>query len=253
MKRKIELCLIVFAVLFLNFSVFAEENNSDSQDTLMAGAGILYRTSVYKGHDNTVLPIPFIYYTKGPFSIKGRSLTYGIYEKDSLSVGLLGVWDFRGYDDDDSHDLAGMHDRDMTIEAGIAARYKDGWGYTTATVVTDMLGKHHGQEFTLSYSKKFNRDKLTLIPSVGVSYLSGDMTNYYYGVRSSEATAVRPMYKPDAAWNPYGALNAAYELNERWSFMGSIRLDLLDKEIQHSPIVDKDRQIQITAGLMYRF
>jgi len=47
-----------------------------------------------------------------------------------LTIDALLSWRFDGYDADDSSDLEGMDDRDMTAELGASVSYKDGFGVT---------------------------------------------------------------------------------------------------------------------------
>lgn len=247
------LFLLGLALFLVVPAGFAQDEEAQSDSVLLAGAGIVYRTSVYRGDDSDIYPIPFIYYYNGPFSIRGKSVHYNIYNEDAFSFDVMAQWSFRGYEAGDSAFLAGMADRDMTIEGGISARYQDDWGFIRAQVITDLLSNHDGQEVTLTLGKRFAERRWNLTPSVGVAYLTGNLTDYYYGVRASEAAGPRPAYTANAAWNPFAEIGGTYHINEQWSVMGSVRLDWLDSEISSSPIVDADYQLSINAGLLYRF
>lgn len=247
--------LIGILVLFWAVSTaFSQENESQSNDFLMAGAGVVYRNSVYTGDDSDVYPIPFIYYFNGPFAVKGRSIHYEVYNVESFSFEFIALWSFMGYDASDSPALAGMADRDMTIMGGVGGTYDDGWGFTTLRLLTDLLGEHNGQEVTLSYNKRFGEERWNLTPSVGITYQTSHLTDYYYGVEPSEVTGpARPFYSADSAFNPFASISGTYHLNEQWSVMGSVRLEWLDDETTDSPIVDEDYQLSVSAGLLYRF
>lgn len=241
-------------VLFLAVSTaFSQDNDSQSDDLLMAGAGAVYRTSVYQGDDSDVYPIPFIYYFNGPFAIKGKSVHYEVYDAEPFSFEFIALWSFLGYDASDSPSLAGMADRDMTIMGGVSGKYDDGWGFTTLQIVTDLLGEHDGQEVTLSYSKRFAERRWNLTPSIGIAYQTSHLTDYYYGVEPGEVAGGRPFYAADSAFNPFAAVGGMYHLTEQFTVMGSVRLDWLDDEIADSPIVDEDFQLTVRAGLLYRF
>jgi outer membrane protein len=194
-----------------------------------------------------------VYYEQDMFYFRGNRVGYRLYKDQQFSIDLLAEWMFRGYDPDDSDDLSGMDDRDGSIEGGLSASYRDGWGVSTIRFVTDVLGTHHGQELTFSYGKPFFKRPWTLIPSVGVAFASRDLTNYYYGVRSDEAAPGRPQYSPGQSYYPFVGLTTAYRFNEKWAASVSLRCDWLDSDITNSPIVNKDYQIKAIGGLMYTF
>lgn len=221
--------------------------------TLNLGAGFVYRSPVYRGQDADGMPIPMIFYQKGNLSFRGTRLGYQLYKEDAFSLDVLAKWAFRGYDDDDSRHLNGMDDRDSSIEGGIAASYHDGWGTTSVSVVTDLLGKHDGQEIVFGYAKRFIREPWVLTPSVGVTWQSNNLTDYYYGVERDEVTGSRPYYSAGDAWNPFVSLTTQYYFTEKWSSLVMLSYEWLDNEISDSPIVNKQYQVRLMAGIMCKF
>jgi len=242
---------LVVTIFLLSLSAAIGQERPTSMTNI--GIGLVYRNSVYKNDDSMVMPIPMLYYESKGFFFKGRALGYHLFKKGGVSLDAIGQCRFDGYDDSDSSFLRGMDDREMTLDAGFELSYDDGWGRTSVSFVSDMLGRHDGQEISASYGKRFTSGKWTLTPSVGAVWHSHNLADYYYGVRSKEALAQRPAYSVGEALNPTVRLNIMYQINKKWSAMGIIGYEWLDNEISDSPIVDDDYQIQLMVGAMYRF
>jgi outer membrane protein len=194
-----------------------------------------------------------VFYESEKWYFRGQMGGYRFFGDKTFSVALIGQWRVDGYDDDDSRYLQGMKDRKMTLDGGLSASYFDGWGATTVSMVTDLLGRHDGQELSFSYGKRFASEKWSLIPAGGVLYKSGNLTDYYYGVRPSEALPGRPAYSAGQQWDPFVALRATYKLTDQWSALATFRYEWLGSEITSSPIVDDHYQTLFMTGLMYQF
>jgi outer membrane protein len=196
---------------------------------------------------------PFVMYQGQNFYLRGPNFVYKFYDKDKLTIDALLSWRFDGYDADDSSDLDGMDDRDMTAELGASVSYKDGFGVTRFSFLNDIIGKHNGYLLRLSYEKTFRRKNLTLTPSVGLKWQSENFVNYYYGVRSKESRPSRPKYHPSDALNPFMSLRLTYKFNEQWDIFSSFQYQWLGNEISDSPIVDQCYQTSLIFGFMYGF
>ena len=123
-----------------------------------------------------------------------------------------------------------------------------------AALVTDILGKHDGQELELTYSKPMRWDAWSIAPAGGLRWQSRDLTDYYYGVRDGEARLPgRPAYDADGAVNPFVALRAQRPLGRKWSLLGAVQYEWFDDEISDSPIVDESYDITVLAGVLYTF
>jgi outer membrane protein len=160
---------------------------------------------------------------------------------------------FDGYEEENSAALRGMDDRDMTLDGGVAFALRGEWGVFGASVVTDILGKHDGQEVELSYSKPVRRGKWVISPAAGLRWQSSNLVDYYYGVRTGEVRTGRPAYDANAAVNPFVGLRLLRSLGKRWTLLGAAQYEWFDDEISDSPIVDEDYDISVMAGLLYSF
>lgn len=253
----------VFIILILSvFSVNSLANASwwdgfVSDAEISLGGGVIISKKPYGGWgtDTTIIPFANVYY-QGLF-FKGTKLGYEIYKDKQLTVSPIASWRFDGYESSDSSTLSGMSDRDMTIDAGLEIAYKLNFATFNASFVTDMLSEHDGYEIELGLSKRFGRafgvEQLSIIPKIGVSFLSDNLVDYYYGVRASEATASRAAYSVDSSINYNAGFNLSYALDDKWDFITGFNYTWLDDEIHNSPIVSKSGVYSILIGATYEF
>jgi outer membrane protein len=215
------------------------------------GAGILVRSKPYKGVDPKIYPIPIFGYEGERLYLHGIAGGYRLFRKGSWSLGPVLQPRFDGYEEDDSRDLAGMDDRDLTLDGGVGLTWLTDWGLIGASLVTDLFGKHDGQELEISYTAVVSRFDFDFIPSAGLRYKSDKLVDYYYGVKSSEARAGRPAYEADAATDPFIRLAVRRKLVGKWSLLGAVQYEWFDSEIKDSPIVDQSQDVSFIAGLLY--
>jgi len=234
-------------------SALAQDENDGYRAAFSAGPGVVISDKPYKGMGTETHVFPFIMYQGRSVYLRGPNLGYTLYDTDKLTVDALASWRFDGYDEDDSSDLIGMDDRDMTAELGASISYKDCFGVTRLSFLNDILGKHDGQVLRLSYGKTFRNKNITFTPSAGLTWQSENFVNYYYGVRSKESRPSRPTYHPSSALNPFMSLQLTYKINERWNLFSSFQYQWLDNEISDSPIVDQSYKTSLMFGLMYAF
>ncbi len=249
--------LVILVMILFSFPAFAavDEDGSqpDSNSTFSIGPGVVLSSKPYAGMDTKVYPIPMIYLVMGRFYISGGAAGYRALADENWTFDAIAKWRFDGYEEDDSDDLDGMHERRMSIDIGGEFAISGDWGTIKTSFVTDSLGRHDGQELRLSYAKPFNVEKLRITPSAGVVWQSNNLTDYYYGVRTDEARAGRPAYNAGDAINWFTGIYANYQHDDKWSFIGGITYYWLDSEIHDSPIVSKSHTISILAGAMYKF
>jgi len=217
------------------------------------GAGAVVTSKPYVGVNAGVYPIPMFAYEGRRLYLRGVAMGYRFLAGRDWSVAPV-LWPrFDGYQEQDSSALWGMDDRDVTLDAGAAFTLRGDWGVLGAALVTDILGKHDGQELELSYSKPLRWDNWTIAPAAGLRWQSSDLVDYYYGVRDEEARPGRPAYDADGAVNPFVALRVQRPLGRKWTLLGAVQYEWFDDEIGDSPIVDEKYDITVMAGVLYTF
>jgi len=231
-----------------------EREMETRKPTISLGAGVVVSSKPYVGANAGVYPIPMFAYEGRRLYLRGVALGYRFVSGRDWSVAPV-LWPrFDGYEEEDSSSLRGMDDRDVTLDAGAAFTFRGDWGVFGAALVTDILGKHDGQELELSYSKPMRWDVWTIAPAAGLRWQSSNLTDYYYGVRDGEARLPdRPPYYADGSVNPFVALRVQRPVGRKWSLLGVIQYEWFDDEISDSPIVDESYDITVLAGVLYTF
>ncbi len=221
------------------------------QREVFVGAGLLVSSKPYEGVDSKIYPIPMFGYEGERLYLRGVGGGYRLFHKGGWSLGPVLQPRFDGYEEDDSHELAGMDDRDLTLDGGVGLTWLNDWGLIGVSWVTDLFGKHDGQEVELSYTAVLSRFGCDFIPSVGLRYKTDKLVDYYYGVKTDEARAGRPAYEADDATDPFVRLAVRHKLVGKWSLLGALQYEWFDSEIKDSPIVDKSQDVSFVAGVLY--
>lgn len=144
-------------------------------------------------------------------------------------------------------------DRDYAVEAGFELLSDGPWGYLQFTAHHDVSGKHDGYELDLNYGVGWRGRRWYIEPSVGLSYKSAALNDYYWGVRLEESGAALPVYQPGAGLNVRGRLALSYFLSRHWAFSLAAEYERLNDEAADSPIVEDSRVLGYFAGIRYRF
>ena len=69
------------------------------------------------------------------------------------------------------------------------------WGMAALRAFHDISSTHHGYELSVDYGFRWVRGRWSIAPTVGVSYKSAALSDYYWGVHADEAT-LRAHTKP---------------------------------------------------------
>jgi outer membrane protein len=256
MKNKI---LTISLTLLICSASLAEEASKKSQTAdinslLYVGPGVWVTTKPYKGVDPTVYPIPVVIAVVAPFYFKIDTAGCRVFSDSNMTFDFIGKLRTNGYKGEDSQILDGMHTRHMTVDVGGEFAISGNWGKFSTSLVTDGMGKHDGQEFRVTYAKPFKFENSSEIsPSVGIAVLSSHLANYYYGVRDNEARPGRPAYEPGISYKPFVGLDANCQLDKDWTLFTNITYYMLDSGLRDSHIVNKDYEISILTGAIYKF
>lgn len=230
----------------------AELNGEDRDEpTMYLGGGALVSTKPYAGVDPRIYPVPLFAYEGKRLYLRGVVGGYRLLMDNGWSIGPVVQPRFDGYEQDDSSALNGMEERDWSVDAGVGVSWLTKVGLFGLSGVTDILGKHRGQEVELTYTALFQYGGFDFVPSAGMRWKSGNLVDYYYGVRPNESRPDRPAYDGDAALDPFLRVAVRRKLSERWSLLAAAQYEWLDGEITDSPIVDADYEASFIVGMLY--
>ncbi|MDE1164714.1 MAG: MipA/OmpV family protein [Pseudomonas sp.] len=250
---------LVGALLLAGISLFqntAKAANDDEHDQSRWGLGLggAFSHSPYRGLDNQSQVLPIVSYENRWLSVVGPGLDFKIPSTTALSFRLqarYGLGD--GYDASDSDDLAGMHDRDPGVWLGGSAIWDSPIAQFSAQWLGDVSGNSDGQTFKLAVQRRFRANAFDFTPRLAAVRVNDQYVDYYYGVRASEATAVRSAYDGEATVNLEAGLRTGYRLDEHQHLYLDLSVTRLGDEIKDSPIIDRSTQSSARLWYLYRF
>ena len=222
-------------------------------DELQLGLAVLNSQSAIQGKAVETELLPAIIYQGENFSFIFDTLSYGLFASDSLSISMTGQLRLETYKPKDSEALNGMDKRDSSLDLGINIQSNHSWGTLELAASGDVSSTYDGYEVKASYAYPWMRGRWLLKPEVGVSYLSQQLVDYYYGVNISEQKASRPAYNGEATVNSFFNFSVFYRLNEKWNVIGGIVYVHLDDAISKSPIVDESHEASAFMAVTYTY
>lgn len=217
-------------------------------DPWTIGLAASVKDSPYAGEGIQVRPFPWVTY-EGE-RVYWRGVTFGVHlvKTDQFTLDAVVSGRFDGFDRGDlgrtelarnGVDIDRLADRDDAADAGVAARWTWGGSELRLRAVADVTGTSEGYEVSADYGYRFRVGKTTLIPGIGVQWLSKDLADYYYGVRPGE-TFAGTSYQPDAALVPRASLSFARPLAGKWRLQGLLQYQRLPDELAHSPLLERN-------------
>ncbi|MBT2118094.1 MipA/OmpV family protein [Dyella sp. LX-66] len=220
------------------------------------GLGAVWSPSPYRDYNNKAWPLPLVSYEGKSFYLRGATVGYRLLKTDSdeLSIIASPMGNRFVHGDSDDPRLRRLSDRDISGTAGIAWRHTASWGLLQASAQKEFTGHGGGNVFDASYSYPVIQGRFSLIPSVGVTYTSGALNNYYYGIGSAEALrSGLPFYRAGGGSSPYAGVSANYNISSRWIASGGLRYTRLPGAAKNSPMVDGSHTQSYFVSLSYAF
>lgn len=224
------------------------------EDSTKVGFGIVSMQQPYKGTKGRVLALPYFEAHHKGFYFRGLEAGYEQKIDDDFSLGAFAKARLEGYKGSDSDDLRGMQERKYALEAGAKAsfsRYQI--GKISAFASSDVSGVHNGYELGVEYSRMHMYGKSIFIPFISLKRESKELTDYYYGVRKSEATAQRPEYSTNGALNAEIGIRYMYAISKNTELIGAASYTRLDESIHKSPIVKDKERLKAFISYSYKF
>ncbi|MGH6711433.1 MAG: MipA/OmpV family protein, partial [Bradyrhizobium sp.] len=203
----------------------------------------------YAGEGTRVMPIPLVSFQGEKFHFRGLSAGWQLIGGDSFELSAIAKFRLDGFNVDDlgKTELAAngldyrlLEDRDNGLDLGLSAKWSGAAGEIEAEILADAVDASGGQEMSLKYGYPFDLGKGRLTPSVGVTWLSKDMANYYYGTLDEEVARGVVDYKPGAVAIPEIGASYFRPIGQKWSLIGFVKYAALPDEITDSPLIEPD-------------
>jgi len=240
--------LSILTFLLVTKITLAQDNSSEETTKpgapkgFVYGAGISQQQQIYKGFDQRTIAIPLLGYVGEKFNVFGPFISYSMIKNDNWKFDLNLSPRFSGYDENDSDFFVGMKDRKDSLDAGFTAKYNPNqWSYQFKAL-TDVLSNSNGTDVEFNLARKFKVNYLTIEPSISINHLDQNLTDYYYGVQTDEATENRAFYEGASTVNKSLKLSLSHPVP-----IGLVRLDLdntwYGSGITDSPLVEDDKAL----------
>ena len=143
--------------------------------------------------------------------------------------------------------------RSYAIEAGVEALFGGEWGQASLHAFHDVSGTHDGYEVSADYSYRITRGRLSLSPSVGLSWKSAALSNYYWGVHKEEQSMTLAAYEAHGGVGWEAGIRANYYLTKSLRLAVSANYERLQHSIARSPLVAQDYVFGYFAGAAWQF
>lgn len=89
--------------------------------------------------------------------------------------------------------------------------------------------------------------------SVGYTFYSEKVMDYFYGVNSDEVSVMRPLHQAKSGYRVQFELFAQHPLSENWTFNGGVTQSFYSSSTKDSPLVDRQQLSQVMLGVIYVF
>ncbi|MCK7607914.1 MipA/OmpV family protein [Acinetobacter portensis] len=264
MLRNIGLTII----LCIPFTTFANDDKPPKGQIYKAqglslGIGAVGSSGIYVGEKTEITPIPVISYETEHFFIRGLYAGVELYKNNLLTVNAITNINMMNLDIDNlsKEKLAAnnistsqLEDRERSVDLGIESILRLPYGLFSLQAVNDIGGASDGAELRFNYQYFWRiNPKVTLMPNVGIDWLSDKRANYYYGILDSEVSRGVVAYKPNHVFIPHLSLGASYALTDKVKLSGAAMQKFLPNKVQDGPLVDKSKLTNFYMALTYKF
>lgn len=225
-----------------------------SVSIFMLGLMVQYERAIYKGQDNEVDPLPFIFYDNGDFFVRGKEAGYRFYKGWATVSAYLEVDLGAGYETDDSDFLKDMEDLDTPVNIGIHVEKELDPIELEFVLKRDVADAGDGLSAILEVGKEFElNDWLELETAASVAYHDSSYNDYFYGVDQKFAREDRPAYDADAGFDYGLEVGLRGEFKQNWHALMQVEYTWLSSEASDSPIVSEDAEFEVFFGVAYEF
>jgi len=247
----------VVSVPFLLPGLALAQNASSTGDLLAKaeddrwsiGVAAAARQSPYAGEGTRVRPLPLVTFEGERIFWRGVSGGVHLFKGESFALDAVLAGRFDGVDIKDlgRRELAAngvdrdlLEDRDDGLDAGLAARWSRRAGEVQVSDLADATDTSGGYEIAADYAYALTWGHTTIVPGVGVRWMSSDVVNYYHGTLEEEVARGVARYQPGSALVPQISVGFSRPLGEKWRVMGGVDYRFLPDEITDSPLSEPD-------------
>ncbi len=259
MKISMKQLGVCLAVSFLTATAFARDaiGPGEKDSRWVVGGAVTVSNNIYVGEKDISTITPKIQYNGERFFVKNGSFNLNIGRNGGFSYGLTVSPSGSFLSDDHEYKknskLAGLLERDYTVEGGVYINHSTDLGRMSFALVTDLGNEHNGETAHISYTFDLRAGDWFVNPVVGAQWISSSKVNHLFGVSESEANEYRDAYDADSSLNVFAGVRARYELSKQWDVNLASGVVALGSGTRDSTIVDDDLAYHASVGVSYSF
>ena len=219
----------------------------------MVGPGMVFESGTYSSGNSSFTPVPTLYFRNDRCDIYLKTAGCRLLERGRFELDAVAELRLDGFAPADDRMLSGMEEREPTIDVGLEMAMTTPVGIFEVEALQDPLGRHGGRELTLSWNAPLVLKRSVIQLSLGYSWKSAELADYYYGVRPEEARPGRPAYEVGATETWSVGVEGSQRISRRTMLLYSLKYERFSSAIRNSPIVDEEGQLRAFTGFGWRF
>ncbi len=222
------------------------------------GLGVATRQQPYADADSKTNVLPLLFYENRWVRFAGTTADLKLWRQavapsQEITGGLRLRYDLTGYEASDSPRLAGMAERKGGLWGGAVLAWRNPLVQLSLDWTADLSGHSKGQKLQLQADRRFALGSVGVTPRLAAQWQDKKYVDYYFGVRTQEALADRPVYFGRSATTLEGGLRLDYAFSGRHQVFLDLSVTGLPSEIKDSPLVDRSSLSRVAVGYLYRF
>ncbi len=229
----------------------------ESDSKFVAGAQGGSIGNPFRGEGTEAYVIPNFEYRGERFFVDSGDLGLTVFRSNEFSGGIVLTSSYSFLADDDEYEdnshLAGLKERDSTLDAGFYLMHTNQYGQLKLTVLDEITGEHGGQQADLKYTFDYEALNWKINPYIGIGWDSKDTVNHFYGVSDSESNLNRAMYNGKSTLSSYAGIKARYDITDHVDITLNAAYVHLGSGISDSSIIDEDGIFISGLGVNYNF
>ena len=249
--------IATFSTCFMVSPALASDSHNQDEDKIgiQVGASVIAGNNAYDTDGTEIRVLPSLIYDNGKVYARGSQIGGYVLSDDVNEVSVFlqpGGYEF---DPEDANGaLKGLDEREISGLAGVSYVRRTPIGGFRARLATDVLDNSGGTVARLAYLARYQNNKLTVYPSVGIEWVNDTYNDYYFGVSDEESNKTGvAKYEAKSSVSPYVNVNATYDLNSDWSLILGQNVAYLSDEQYDSPMVKDRLTYRTMLGANYKF
>lgn len=193
-------------------------------------------------------PVNFVVDNSGFATAGGK----GKNESDDLPTVDTSVSGSNSFVDGHSVSWRELSERHLAGLGGIEYTYSNALMDLQVQWLKDVTHVHEGEERRIALTHFWSLDRHRLGVSLGATWQSEEIINYYFGVHPDEADPEN-QYATGSGVSTLLRIDWNYALNKRWDLRALVSYRHLPTEISSSPLVNNNSVVTAFVGGVYHF